>query len=175
MEENLTRPGWQEWFMMLARVTSLRGSCRRKRVGAILVRDSDKHIVSGGYNGAPRGMPDCLEVGCDLREINGKMSCFRTVHAESNALDRAAQIGMRAEAHTFYCTVIPCRDCALRIIQNGWIKTVVYEEHYLSRSTEDVEALFAGTDKDTVDFMTRRFGEAWTPKRRVVLIQVPTP
>jgi dCMP deaminase len=92
----VSRPSWDLWFTRLAYVIAERGSCTRKKVGALVVRDADKRIISGGYNGAPRGMPDCFEVGCDLRMIDGKNSCVRTLHAESNALDlcgTAAELG----------------------------------------------------------------------------------
>jgi dCMP deaminase len=132
--------------MRLAYVTAERGSCLRKKVGALVVRDRDKRIISGGYNGAPRGMPDCLEVGCDTRMIDGRESCVRTLHAESNALDLC---GPLAEPHTIYTTVIPCRNCALRIIQHG-ITRVVYHEFYESQGTKEVEAIFGGFDPGTV-------------------------
>lgn len=129
--------------MRQAYVTAERGSCRRKQVGAIIVRDRDKRVISGGYNGAPRGMLDCLEVGCDLRVIDGRESCVRTIHAESNALDLCGPI---AENHTLYTTVIPCRLCALRIIQAG-ISRVVYHEYYESQGTREVEALLFQSDR----------------------------
>lgn len=140
------RPDWDLWFMRQAYVTAERGSCTRKQVGALIVRDRDKRVISGGYNGAPRGMPDCLEAGCDLRVIDGRESCVRTIHAESNALDLCGPI---AEAHTLYTTVIPCRLCALRIIQAG-IQTVVYHEVYISQGTLEVEALFKRHDAATL-------------------------
>lgn len=136
----MSRPNWDLWFMRHAYVTAERGSCTRKQVGAIIVRDRDRRVISGGYNGAPRGMPDCLEAGCDLRMIDGRQSCVRTIHAESNALDLCGAI---AELHTLYTTVIPCRLCALRIIQAG-IYRVVYHEFYQSQGTLEVEALFNG-------------------------------
>jgi dCMP deaminase len=170
---NFTRPPWQDWFMELAFVTAKRGSCRRKQVGAIIVRDRDRAIVGGGYNGAPAGMPDCLEVGCEMRMIGEKESCVRTIHAESNALDRAGPLN---EPHTMYCTVIPCRDCALRIIQNGWIKKVIYAEYYESRSSKDTEMLFANRDPAFLDLMTKRYGPSeetgWIPTARVELVKM---
>jgi dCMP deaminase len=135
----LIRPSPELLFSQIAQLVATRGSCRRRRVGAVLVRDHDRRILSTGYNGAPRGMPDCLQVGCDIREINGKKSCVRTLHAESNALDL---VEPSTEDRTLYITVTPCRDCALRIIQHG-IKRVIYAEFYSSRSTLDVFDLFA--------------------------------
>lgn len=125
--------------MRLAYVTAQRGSCQRKRVGALIVRDADKRIIASGYNGAPRGLPDCLEVGCDVRVIDGRGSCVRTLHAESNALDTC---GTLLDFHTLYTTVIPCRNCALRILQHVGIKRVVYHEYYESQGTKEVRDLF---------------------------------
>ncbi len=147
----MTRPSWDLWFIRLAYVTAQRGSCQRKRVGALVVRDRDKRIISGGYNGAPRGMPDCFEAGCDVRVIDGRGSCVRTLHAESNALDLC---GTLSEPHTIYTTVIPCRNCALRIIQHG-IHRCVFHEWYESQGTKEVEALFAAVDQASVDFLIK--------------------
>lgn len=153
--DSLPRPSWDLWFMRQAYVTAQRGSCRRKQVGSIIVRDVDKRVVSGGYNGAPRGMPDCLEAGCDVRVIDGRESCVRTIHAESNALDLAGLI--IGEPHTLYTTVIPCKLCALRIIQAG-IRRVVYHERYISQGTLEIEALFARRDPDSLKQCADRYG-----------------
>lgn len=136
--EILTRPGWDEYFMGIAFAVAKRGSCRRKQVGAILV-DEDRRIVGGGYNGAPRGMPDCLEVGCDVRVIDGRESCVRTLHAESNALDFAIR---GANNVTLFSTVIPCRPCSLRIIQAQIVRVVFFED-YQSQGTPDGVRLLA--------------------------------
>ena len=143
---SMTRPPWDLQFMRLAYVTAERGSCLRKKVGALIVRDRDKRVISSGYNGAPRGMPDCLEVGCDVRVIDGRESCVRTLHAESNALDLC---GPLSEPHTIYTTVIPCRNCALRIIQHG-ITRVVFHEYYESQGTKEVADLFSRCDPGTI-------------------------
>lgn len=146
------RPDWNLWFMRHAYLAAERGSCTRKQVGAIIVRDRDRRIISGGYNGAPRGMPDCLEVGCDVRVIDGRESCVRTIHAESNALDLCGAI---SEPHTLYTTVIPCKLCALRIIQAG-IWRVIYHEFYQSQGTLEVEALFNRRDEATLTQLKAR-------------------
>lgn len=150
---DLRRPEWDVWFMRQAYVVAQRGSCRRKRVGAIVVRDRDKRAISTGYNGSPRGTPDCLEVGCDVRSIDGRDSCVRTLHAESNALDLAGQVDK--EPHTIYTTVYPCRNCAMRIIQHG-ISRVVYHEYYESQGTKEVAAMFAQPNA-----AQRALGEPW--------------
>lgn len=131
-EQALTRPDWDLWFTRLAYIVAQRASCRRKRVGAIIV-DEDHRIISTGYNGAPRGMPDCLEAGCDLRTIDGRESCVRTLHAESNAIDYA---GKAADGGILFATVIPCRLCAQRIVQAG-ITRVCFHEYYESQGTKE--------------------------------------
>lgn len=125
------RPEWDDYFMAIARAVARRATCDRKLVGAVIV-DAQRRIVATGYNGAPRGLPHCDDAGHELKEIDGRMSCVRTLHAESNALDDA---GRRAEGCVLYVTVIPCYDCAKRIVHAG-IKRVVYGEYYQSRNTE---------------------------------------
>lgn len=132
----MSRPDWDAYFLGIARAVSARASCRRKKVGAVLV-DENHVIVGSGYNGAPRGLPDCLTHGCDVRVIDGRESCVRTLHAESNAIDFAYR---SANNVTLYTNVIPCRLCALRIIQTGIVR-VVYEETYISQGTNEVPAL----------------------------------
>lgn len=122
------RPDWDEYFLRLAYLTAGRSTCPRKHVGAILV-DSQQRIVSTGYNGAPQGVDHCEDVGCLLVQFDGKESCVRTLHAESNALDFA---GRQADGCVLYVTVTPCFDCAKRIMNSG-IWKVVYHQHYESR------------------------------------------
>jgi len=59
------RPSYDEYFMEMAYIVSKRSTCIRRKVGAILVKD--KHILSTGYNGAPKGHKHCSIEGC-LRE-----------------------------------------------------------------------------------------------------------
>lgn len=132
------RPSWDTYFMQMAQVVATRATCNRKHVGAVLV-DPKHRIVATGYNGSPRGMPHCDDIGHELKKIDGRMSCIRTLHAESNAIDYA---GRDSEGGTLYTTVIPCYDCAKRIVNAG-ITRVVYGEYYQSRNTSLVETYFA--------------------------------
>lgn len=160
--------------MRQAYVIAQRGSCTRLRVGALIARNRDHTVISGGYNGAPREMPDCLEVGCDLRpNLDGRMSCFRTLHAESNALDRLPY-RIDEEPHTLYVTHTPCRNCALRIVQHG-LHRVVYHKYYESQGTKEVEAIFDATDADTVKLVNERWGACAKPTRRVILDKLDVP
>lgn len=130
------RPDWDNYFMEIAYVVAKRATCNRKHVGAVIV--NDKRIVSTGYNGSPAGMPHCDDVGHLMKEIDGRQSCVRTLHAESNALDDA---GRKARGGQIYVTVTPCLDCAKRIVNAG-MTHVTWYEHYESRNTGMVQDFF---------------------------------
>jgi dCMP deaminase len=117
--------------MKITRTVSERSTCLRRHVGAVLVRD--KRILATGYNGAPRGLKQCEEVGC-LREKRGVASgerheLCRGLHAEQNALLQAASHGIRIEGGTLYSTTYPCSLCAKMLI-NGGITRIVAAEDY---------------------------------------------
>ena len=118
------RPDWNTYFLRLAYLTATRATCDRKHVGAVLV-SPDHRVVAMGYNGAPAGMDDCDTSGHEL--VDGH--CVRTLHAESNAIDYAGRL---AQGCTLYTTVVPCYDCAKRIV-NSKIVRVVFDEAYSSR------------------------------------------
>lgn len=121
---------WDEYFMNIAEVVASMATCDRKHVGAVIV--VNKTVVSTGFNGAPRGMPHCDDVGHELKEMGGRQSCVRTVHGEANALVQAARTGARVEGGTLYTTASPCYDC-LKLIINAGIVKVVCKEFYASR------------------------------------------
>ena len=131
------RPSWDDYFMEIAYVVAKRATCDRKLVGAVIVDDRHR-IVSTGYNGSPAGMPHCSDygVGHELKMIDGRMSCVRTLHAESNALDDA---GRRARDCTIYVTVVCCYPCMQRLVNAG-IRRIVYDEWYESQNTQLVTA-----------------------------------
>ena len=108
-----------------------RSTCRRRQVGAIIVKD--KKILATGYNGAPSGLPHCLEVGC-LRDELGipsgeRHELCRGLHAEQNAIIQAAYHGVSINGSTLYCTNLPCIICTKMLINAG-IMRVVYEDGY---------------------------------------------
>ena len=117
--------------MDIAKLVSSRSTCLRRQVGAVLVRD--KHIIATGYNGAPRGVRHCLEVGC-LREKLGipsgeRHEMCRGTHAEQNAIIQAALHGVSTDGSTLYCTHQPCILCAKMLINAG-VKRVVFQGEY---------------------------------------------
>ena len=109
--------------MAIAHEVAKRSTCERAQVGAVIVRE--KRILTTGYNGSPRGLPHCLEVGCLMD--NGH--CVRTLHAEQNAIIQAALHGVITEGATIYVTHQPCFICAKTIINAG-ICEIVYDWEY---------------------------------------------
>jgi dCMP deaminase len=125
------RPSWEEYFMDITHLVAKRSTCLRRHVGAVLVKD--KKILATGYNGAPSGLPHCLDVGC-LREQLGipsgeRHELCRGLHAEQNAIVQAAYHGVGIQGATLYCTNHPCIICSKMLINAG-IEKIVYEEGY---------------------------------------------
>ena len=117
--------------MDIAGLVSHRSTCLRRHVGAVLVRD--KRLLCTGYNGAPAGMPHCLETGCLREELNitagERIEVCRGIHAEQNALVQAASFGVNVSGATLYCTHEPCVTCAKMLI-NARIREFVVGEEY---------------------------------------------
>ena len=112
------RPDLDEYFLKIASVVAERSTCRRHHMGAIAVRD--KHILTTGYNGAPAGAKDCLELGC-LRDELGipsgtRAEICRAIHAEQNVIIQAGLHGVSLEGSTVYCTHTPCVLCAKMLV-----------------------------------------------------------
>jgi dCMP deaminase len=119
----MARQSWDEYFMNIATTVASRGTCDRKQVGAVIVRD--RTILSTGYNGALGGLPHCDDDG-HLME-NGH--CVRAVHAEANAVCQAAKNGVAVAGATVYVTASPCWPC-FRLVAAAGITRIVYREEY---------------------------------------------
>ena len=121
------RPSWDEYFLKMTHIVAERSTCLRRQVGAVLVRD--KRILSTGYNGAPKGIHHCGEVGClrdELKVPSGERhELCRALHGEMNALLQCAVHGVSAAGSTLYCTNQPCGLCAKMIINAGVERMVV--------------------------------------------------
>src|ERR1044071_3445915 len=101
------RPSWDQYFMTITQQVAERSTCMRAKVGTVIVRD--KNILATGYNGAPAGMPHCLDVGCLIYESktrNGRTdkNSFRKIHAEINAMAKAAKNGSSIKDAAIYIT-----------------------------------------------------------------------
>jgi dCMP deaminase len=123
IEELIMRPGWDEYFMQIARTVATRATCPRASVGAVIVRAH--RMLTTGYNGAPRGVAHCTEVGCAIAGDH----CMRATHAEANAIVQAALHGVNINDSTAYCTHQPCVHCSKLLISAG-VRRIVYEVAY---------------------------------------------
>lgn len=123
MAKKNKRPSWDDYFLQIADLVASRATCRRLKVGAILVKD--RKIISTGYCGAPKKMPDCFEVGCLMRGGH----CVRTVHAEINTVAQAAFHGVSTKDSILYANWLPCYNCA-KVLINAGVNKIVYREIY---------------------------------------------
>ncbi|MCL1855342.1 MAG: dCMP deaminase family protein [Clostridia bacterium] len=137
---DVSRPGWHEYFMAVAKLISTRSTCNSRPTGAILVKD--RHILATGYNGSPPGAPHCRGTFnpdgspfCYSRYIGAgdadKYNYCRSSHAESNAVAQAARLGMPVEGATVYSTLAPCYICT-KLLAAARILDVYFEHDYES-------------------------------------------
>jgi dCMP deaminase len=123
------RPGWDEYYLSIARTVASRSNCSRRHVGALIV--VEKAIIATGYNGTPMGVTNCSDGGCprcasDAPPGQGYDTCL-CVHAEQNAIVLAARHGNATDGGVLFATLRPCFGCAKEAIQAG-IKEVVYDD-----------------------------------------------
>jgi len=107
-------------YLRIAKEWSRLSYCKRKQVGAIIVRD--RMIISDGYNGTPSGFENCCE------DESGATKWY-VLHAEANAILKVASSTQSCEGATLYITLSPCKECSKLIHQSG-IKRVVYHKGY---------------------------------------------
>jgi dCMP deaminase len=125
------RPGWDEYFMNVARVVASRSNCVKRKVAAVVT--VDRRIVSTGYNGTPRGVRNCNEGGCarcNAFGVGGRdlAECLCS-HGEENAITQAAYHGVSLRGASLYTTHCPCLLCTKMIINAG-IREVIYNADY---------------------------------------------
>lgn len=111
-------------YLRIAREWGQLSYCKRKKVGAIIVKD--RMIISDGYNGTPSGFENCCE-------DNEGLTKWYVLHAEANAILKVARSTQSCEGATLYITMSPCKDCSKLIHQAG-ITRVVYLEGYKDNS-----------------------------------------
>ena len=116
-------------YLKIAAEWSKLSYCKRKQVGAIIVRD--RMIISDGYNGTPSGFDNCCE-------DNEGLTNWYVLHAEANAILKVARSTQTCEGATLYITLSPCKECSKLIHQSG-IKRVVYQNGY--RDTSGIDFL----------------------------------
>lgn len=123
MSNSSTRATWDEYFLELAATASTRGTCVRRKHGAVVVKG--RRIVATGYNGGPAGYPHCEDGGCPRAmarpEERAVERCIE-IHAEANALLFTSPD--EREGATLYSTDAPCFECA-KLIANSGIGLVI--------------------------------------------------
>lgn len=125
----MPRPSWDDYFIEIAKLTSTRSNCIKRKVGSILVKAN--RILSLGYNGTPHGIKNCMDGGCD--RCNGVarkgeyLDMCICIHAEENVLLFISKEELKDS--TIYSTLLPCIGCAKKIVQCG-VKRIVYLNTY---------------------------------------------
>lgn len=147
------RPSWDDYFLSLVDQVATRATCDRGKSGCVVVRD--KRIICTGYVGSPSGMPHCDEAGHDLKQVidedgTARQHCVRTVHAEQNAIVQAARYGLRLEGTTMYCSMEPCRVCAMLIASTGIDRVVARRRYHAGGDTPAILSI-AGITFDVVE------------------------
>jgi dCMP deaminase len=117
-----------EVFINIAKEIGTLSYCTRSKVGAVLVKDGN--VISFGYNGTPAGMDNACE--------ENNVTKDEVIHAEMNAILKAAKSGNAVDGSTLYLSLSPCQNCCKLIIQSG-ISRVVYLEGY--RDLKPIEFL----------------------------------
>ncbi len=138
-----SRPTWDEYFMMLAKITATRSTCLAFPVGAAIVKD--RQVLATGYNGSPSGSAHCITLGHCYPELSAcnvsKALPSRSVHAEANAIAQAAKHGISTNGSSIYVTLEPCLTC-LKLIISAGIKEVFYETTFNTGDNVKVRDFF---------------------------------
>lgn len=147
------RPNWDDYFLSLVDQIATRATCDRGKSGCVVVRD--KRIICTGYVGSPSGMDHCDDVGHDLKQVvdddgTVRQHCVRTIHAEQNAIIQAARYGLPLEGTTIYCSMEPCRVCAMLVASSGISRVVAGRRYHAATDTPDILAA-AGVTLDIIE------------------------
>ncbi|OED43954.1 CMP deaminase [Flavobacteriaceae bacterium (ex Bugula neritina AB1)] len=111
-------------YLRIAREWGKLSHCKRKKVGAVIVKD--RMIISDGFNGTPTG----FENPCEDEDGYTK---WYVLHAEANAISKVASSTQSCKGATLYITLSPCKECSKLIHQAG-IKRIVYQTNYKDNS-----------------------------------------
>lgn len=133
------RPSWDEYFLTIAKVVSIRSTCKRRAVGCVLV-NKDHDILSTGYNGKATDLTNCNfhytdehnniiypnECAGANSPSGSNLSGCEALHAEWNALIRCKDT---REIDTCYTTTSPCSICT-GLLLGTKCRRIVYIEDY---------------------------------------------
>ena len=147
----MNRPGWDLYFMNIARAVAQKASCPRAKCGTVIIDPSTHIILSTGYNGAPPGEDHCIDVGC-LMEDN---HCQRALHSEVNAVAHATIKGVSIYgAHAYVYgdradreVKDVCRECS-KVLRSANITVVVcagesYFDEWLEAQPDSIKEVDA--------------------------------
>ena len=127
----LNNISWDEYFMGIALLSAQRSKDPNTKVGACIV-DSDKKVVSIGYNGMPKGLDEDQLSWNTNDDLDSKY--LYVCHAEFNAILNTRN-GSALKGCTLYVTLFPCNECAKAIIQTGITELVYLDNKYESTTT----------------------------------------
>lgn len=126
------RQASDERFMALAHEAGDGAGCDRGRSGCVVIRDET--VLARGHAGPTPGMPSCEEVGHLLVEVRDQVGsrrhCVRLAHAEQMAISEAGRLGVALRGATFYCTMEPCRACAMAVVLAGATRVVAHRRYH---------------------------------------------
>ena len=122
----MQRISWDEYFIEIAKLSSVRSPCSRLQVGCVIVKDN--RMISMGYNGFLSGCPHQSIVVDDHEQA--------TIHAEMNAITDAAKRGVSLSGSVAYVTHYPCLNCFKALASSG-IRRIVYDKDYNNNPTVD--------------------------------------
>ena len=153
------RPDKHNYYLNITKDISDRSTCLRRHYAALIVKEDT--LVSSGYNGSPRGMDNCIDIGFCLREDLGiepgtHYELCRSVHAEMNAIDNAARSGIKVLGATMYVYGVepdgslsesaPCKLCS-RTILNAGIEEIIRPDQNGELIIETQEDLISRLNK----------------------------
>lgn len=165
----MSRIDKENYYLDIAETVLERSTCRRAHYGALIVRNDE--IVSTGYNGAPRGRANCIDLGYCIRQqrhipSGERYELCRSVHAEANAIISAARseclggaiylVGRDAVTGELIDQEEPCPMCRKMIINAGLSKMIVRQSsgRYQVFNVQDWvfndDTLFPPEDEKTV-------------------------
>ena len=123
----MSRMTFNQYFMSIAKLAAQRSTCRRRKVGCVLV-NQDNYIISTGYNGVPKKVTHCIDNACEgvESESGTNLDSCLALHAETNAIAHCNNI---SSLNAIYITCSPCMSCA-KLISATNCKSVYYGQPY---------------------------------------------
>ena len=134
----MVRRDKQNYNLDMAQVALERSTCLRRHFGAVIVKNDV--IISTGYNGAPRGRANCIDLNYCIRQQRNiprgtQYELCRAIHAEANAIIAASReemigstlylVGRDAQTGDIMKDADSCPMCKRQIINAGISQVVI--------------------------------------------------